>query len=309
MRALQVLLVAVTAVLMLENGVSKVEAAPQGKVSLSRVYKNSPGTGYAYSTRHGSSSASTNAVVPSATVQSTATGTHAQGDLLVTGPVRLTPVDHTMEVKKARKAFFSLYDKQARLAAEAPDTDFGTLRYGEAVIESEAEDDDDHHTISVYYAEDDEEEDEDEGDDDEEEEEEDEEDEEEEDSEEEEEDEYEEDSDEEGDDSSSSEEDYGDSSSSEEDGEDSSEEGEDSSEEGDDSSSSSSSSSSEEDGEYGLVWGARGWTRQRLTPGALRLNQVTPKPISDTLEVKQAKKKFYELYKTQAEMSFNAPDH
>ncbi|XP_076045003.1 uncharacterized protein LOC143027575 isoform X1 [Oratosquilla oratoria] len=82
--------------------------------------------------------------------------------------------------------------------------------------------------------------------------------------------------------------DYSDSSSSSEEGDYDS-----SSEEGDESSESSeeSSSSSEEDNGLGAHYFR------------------APKPVKDTPEVEEAKRKFFKLYKEQAELAFNAPDY
>ncbi|XP_027238960.1 uncharacterized protein [Penaeus vannamei] len=306
MRALQVSVLVATALLAaLESGVV---AAPRGT--------------YSYRTVHQASS-SNNALTPSRT-RGLASTSRQYGLERGTQQAPYSPVDYTPEVKSARKAFFKLYDKQAKLAKDAPDTDldgrysFTQRLSGGAAAEDEADDD-----YYYYYYDDEEhsnEEDEYEYEDDDDEEESHEEDEEEDDDDDDEEESHEDDEEdsedsEEGDDSSeedgadSSSEEGADSSSeeggvssSEEDGEDSS--SEESSEEGaDGDDSSSSSSSSEEDGAGGfdiVSWGRRNTNA---------LLARTPRPVTDTPEVKQEKRNFFRLYKKQAELSFNAPDH
>ncbi|XP_068248125.1 YTH domain-containing protein 1-like [Palaemon carinicauda] len=263
MGALQVLAFVASALLVLENGCWQVE-----------------GAAYTYTTRHQSSSSNRSparaaATQPKAVV---APGTRNRAELAVTDYRRYLPVEDTPEVKKAKDQFFSLYKKQALLAAEAPDNDLDGTRTATGAGAYRAEG---NYVDYEYY---DYEEESDEGDDDHEEDDDDEED---------------DDSTEEGEDSSDEEDS---SSSSEEDeyGDDSSEEGDSSSSEedlyGEDSS--SSSSSSEEDEGAGTYSGGY----QPLNTNAL----AAPRPVTDTPEVKKAKRKFFDLYKAQAELSFNA---
>ncbi|XP_064118705.1 uncharacterized protein LOC135223810 [Macrobrachium nipponense] len=275
MGALQLLAIAVSALLVLENGLREAE-----------------GASYSFTTRLQSSSsnkapARAAATQPNAVV---ASGTRNRADYSVTDYRRYLPVEHTPEVKKAREQFFSLYKKQASLAAEAPDNDLdGKMSEARTNVNdddyyyydyegenSEYEEDDDDEEESEGSEEGDEHEDDDEEDSDEE-------------------SEYSDEADE--DSSSSSEEDGVDSS--EENGLDSSEEGADSSEESLDGEDSSSSSSSEEDGDGSSSGGFQPLNTNSLA--ALR-------PVTDTPEVKKAKRTFFDLYKAQAELSFSAPD-
>ncbi|XP_037780591.1 YTH domain-containing protein 1-like [Penaeus monodon] len=321
MRALQVSVLVATALLAaLESGVV---AAPRGT--------------YSYRTVHQASS-SNNALTPSRTRG--LAGTSRQNGLdRETQRSPYSPVDYTPEVKSARNAFFKLYDKQAKLAKAAPDLSVdGRYSFSQRLPGPAAEDDDHQDDIYYYYYYDDEEHDseeeeyefEDEEDDEEEEshegdeeddDDDDDEDEDDDDDDEEEEESHEEDEDdsEEGDDSSeedgadssseegadSSSEEGGVSSSEEEDGFGGESSSEESSEEGDDGddSSSSSSSSSEEDGAGGFDIAS--WGRRNTNALLAR----TPRPVTDTPEVKQEKRNFFRLYKKQAELAFNAPDH
>ncbi|XP_042876268.1 YTH domain-containing protein 1-like [Penaeus japonicus] len=313
MRALQVSVLVATAVLVaLESGVA---AAPRGT--------------YSYRTVHQASS-SDNALTPSRTRGTASTG-RQYGLERGTHRTSYSPVDYTPEVKSARKAFFKLYERQAKLAEQATDSAAdGRYSYTQKLADDSAKENEDDHDMYYYYYYDDDEHDDDEEydyeddeeDDDEEEsyEGEDDDDDDDEDEDEEEESHEEEDSEdsEEGDDSSSEEGDdssseEGDDSSSEEGADSSSEEwGESSSEEGDSESSeeggdgedsSSSSSSSEEDGDGGFD--VASWGRRNTQALLAR----TPRPVTDTPEVKQEKRNFFRLYKKQAELSFNAPDH
>ncbi|KAK7056551.1 hypothetical protein SK128_019888 [Halocaridina rubra] len=332
---LRVLVIVTSVLLVLENGSLLVRAAPSGTYSITTLHRSS-----SFPNRVGPTESKPITVV-------SPTGPSGRGDLGPTDFRRYLPVEDTPEVKYAREEFFRLYEKQARLAAEAPDNDIEKTSsqamrkfqenedeadyyyYDEMEDDNEedeagegdegSEEEDEEGSEEEEEEEDDEEEEEDdeeeESDDEENEEEEEdsEEDEGDEESEEEDEDDEEseeEDEDEESSSSSSSEEDS--SSSSEEDSSSSSEEdydGDDSSEEdGDDSSSEEdhggedSSSSSEEDEETeGLdsLWNIRPLNTNSLT---------APKPVTDTPEVQEAKRKFFELYKAHAQLSFNAPD-
>ncbi|ROT83618.1 hypothetical protein C7M84_023217 [Penaeus vannamei] len=271
MRALQVSVLVATALLAaLESGVV---AAPRGT--------------YSYRTVHQASS-SNNALTPSRT-RGLASTSRQYGLERGTQQAPYSPVDYTPEVKSARKAFFKLYDKQAKLAKDAPDTDldgrysFTQRLSGGAAAEDEADDD-----YYYYYYDDEEhsnEEDEYEYEDDDDEEESHEEDEEEDDDDDDEEESHEDD---------------------EEDSEDS-EEGDDSSEEdgADSSSEEGADSSSEEGGDGAGGFDIVSWGRRNTNALLAR----TPRPVTDTPEVKQEKRNFFRLYKKQAELSFNAPDH
>ncbi|XP_066966968.1 uncharacterized protein [Macrobrachium rosenbergii] len=295
MGALQVLAIAVSALLVLENGLREAE-----------------GASYSFTT-HLQSSSSNRAPARAAATQPkavVASGTRNRADLSFTDYRRYLPVQDTPEVKKAREHFFSLYKKQASLAAEAPDNDLDGRLNGAGAYRADDNDEDYHYydyegDHSEYEDDDDEESEgseEGEGDDDY--------------SDEESEDSH----DDDGEDSSSSSEEDG-FDSSEENGVDSSEEGVDSSEEGVDSSEEGvdsseedldgeDSSSSEEDNEDGRAaagsyWGSRGRGYQPINTNSL----PAPRPVTDTPAVRKAKRTFFDLYKAQAELSFSAPDN
>ncbi|XP_053637119.2 RNA polymerase II-associated factor 1 homolog isoform X1 [Cherax quadricarinatus] len=271
------------------------------------------------------------------------------GDIQAGEYMQYHPVENTPEVRKAREEFFRLYNKQAKLVAKPADTkQYDTLSYTQSSLIGRREDDDDddeqQQSYDLYgYSEEEEDhehesgysegegyyEDHESGF-------------EEENSEEI--DEYEQDSNE-GDDSSSSEEsseenewgeesseedewgeesseedEWGEESSEEDGGEESSEEdegGEESSEENGEASEegdeggADSSEEEEEGNSRNLVWGPRGWA-YKSKPSArssLNTNFLVPQPVTETPAVRLAKRKFFDLYKVQAEMSFNAPDH